>query len=155
MNETKDNSGQRLYRVRIYKDFDIPSFSVDENNKLSDLYTKSLEEVIENSHDNRNYFDFEILHVMPFAFKKELPKDLDNRWRNDFNFFIREIAINDLEAKFGKLDYKINPSIFDKRTKNDGNGVDPYSPYNLKTELEDYFSERVKHYISVLENKVI
>jgi hypothetical protein len=154
MKGTKDNN-QKLYKVRIYKDFEFPSFSIDQNNKLQDLCLKSLEEVEENFHKDDDYFEIEVVQELPFVFNKEVGRIDDNRIRFDINFFIREIAINDLEAKFGKLDYKSNPDIFDRRTRNDGTGIDENSPYHLKEEVDKYYGERVKHYCAVIENKLI
>jgi len=154
MKETKDkkkDNNQKLYKVRIYKDFEFPSFSINANNTMEDLYIKSLEEVNDNF-SRENYFELDILQVLPFTLEKPLPEDEDRR---DFNFFIREIALHDLEAKYGKLEYKTNPSVFDKRTRNDGTGIDPECPYKLKTEVENFFHERAQHYLNILKNKLV
>lgn len=154
MKETKDNN-QKLYKIRIYKDFEFPSFSIDSNNKLEDLYTKSIEEVEENFHGGEEgYFELEVTHILPFELKKDLQRVNTERAMYDYNFFIREIAINDLETKYGKLDYEANPTIFDRRTRNNGE-IDTHSSYGLKSEIENYYIERVKHYCTVLENKMI
>lgn len=157
MKETKkDNiTNQKLYRIRIYKDFEFPSFSINQDNTIADLLNKSMEELSENySAESYDYFDHELIQVMPFSLEKELPK-LSSRFNTNFNFAIREIAINDVEQKYGKLNYESNPSIFDKRTKSNGESIDPRSPYHLKGEVEDYYSERVQHYANILENKLL
>lgn len=154
MKETKDKNkenGQKLYKIRLYKDFEFPSFSISPSNTLEDLYIKSLEELNDNF-NRENYFSLEISQILPFTLEKPLPKDEDRR---DFNFFVREIALYDLESRYGKLEYKTNPKVFDRRTKNDGMGVDPESPYKLKVEVENYFHERVQHYFNILKNIVV
>lgn len=154
MKETKVSKQQHLYKVRVFKDFDFPSFSIDKENRLQDLFSKSLDEVGENFHKGERYFDFEVMHVLPFTFTREVERVNTERASYDFNFFIREIAMNDLEAKYGKLDYDSNPTIFDRRTRNNGE-IDPHSPFNLKADVEEYYLERVRHYCSILENKMV
>ena len=56
MKEAKKNN-QQIYRVRVYKDFDYPSFSIDKNKRLEDISYKAMEEVKESIH-NTNYFNF-------------------------------------------------------------------------------------------------
>ncbi len=153
MKETKDNN-QKLFKIRVFKDFEFPSFSIEKDNTMQDLYNKSMEELRENYNNNNNYFEYELVQVTPFVLRKE-PENLSVNWNNNFNFFIRELAINELEEKYGKIDYKTNPDIFDKRTRNHGNGVDQDSPYHLKAEIEDFFSNRVNHYVNLFENKLI
>jgi len=154
MKETKDSS-QKLYKIRIFKDFEFPSFSISADNTLYDLYVQSLDELRENF-NGENYFELEVKQILPFKFTREVEEEERGEPGviKDYRFLIKEIAIRDVEDKFGKLDYNSNPSIFDRRTRNDGSGLDIHSPYYPKVEVDAYYSERVKHYYEIIENKL-
>lgn len=148
---SEQTGNQKLYKIRIYKDFEFPSFSINQENTLLDLYDKSLEEV----HDNlktEDYFELEVTQTLPFTLKRE---EEPNKMKSSLKFFIKEVAIRDLETKYGELDYEKNPSIYDKRTRNNGRGADADSPYYLKTEVEDYFSMKVNYYSEIFLNRNI
>lgn len=148
MKEVPNN--QKLIKVRVYKDFEFPSFSINQDNSLEDLYHKSLEEV-EDNFQEEGYFQIEIIQTLPFTLKKD--QEHQKTMGHNFGFFIREIALADLAAKYGEINYERNPEIFDRRTRNNGEGAVEDSPYNLKEEVEQFYSDRVSYYLKALENK--
>ena len=145
MKEEKKNS-QQIYKIRVYKDFDFPSFSIDKNNLLSDLSFKCIEEVKENS-DNNEFFNFEIVNILPFSLGNEIEEITGNM---DYDFFIKEIALESTRENFGDLDYETNPKIFEKVNKTDVSVT-----FNLKPEVENFFIKQVRKYASLFNSKKI
>lgn len=145
MKEEKKNS-QQIYKIRVYKDFDFPSFSIDKNNLLSDLSFKCIEEVKENSHNNE-FFNFEIVNILPFSLGNEIEEITGNM---DYDFFIKEIALESTRENFGDLDYETNPKIFEKVNKTDVSVT-----FNLKPEVENFFIKQVRKYASLFNSKKI
>ncbi len=144
--QKKSESGQQIYRVRAYKDFDFPSFSINHRNRLEDLTYNALQELKDFAHTGEN-FNFEIINVMPFSLKTSVEDTVKNP---DYNFFIREIALQETQDKFGELNFDVNPSLFIK-VQDEPTIV----KFNLKPEIENYFVERIQTLNRVLENKVV
>jgi len=145
--KNKDKSkNQQIYRVRVYRNFDFPSFSVDKNNTLEDITFKAREEVREN-HENPDYFKCEIINVLPFSLKTEVEETTQN---SDYDFFIREIALESVKDKYGDISYESNPSIYEKRDES-AVSVTLY----LKPEIELYYLEQVRKFTNVIRNKTV
>lgn len=143
MKGKEKSSTQQIYKVRMYRDFSFPSFSVNKNNTLEDLTYKAMEEVKEN-YRNERFFNFEIINVLPFTLKTEIEEISGNM---DYDFFIKEIALEDTREKYGEIDYEKNPDIFELGTKSDTSVT-----YNLKPKIEDYFLERLRKHILTFGN---
>ena len=125
MKEEKKNS-QQIYKIRVYKDFDFPSFSIDKNNE---------------------FFNFEIVNILPFSLGNEIEEITGNM---DYDFFIKEIALESTRENFGDLDYETNPKIFEKVNKTDVSVT-----FNLKPEVENFFIKQVRKYASLFNSKKI
>lgn len=150
MKEQKKNNPQQIYRVRVYKDFDFPSFSINHRNRLEDLTYNALEEIRESAHRGER-FECEIINVLPFSLNAS--EDLEKIEKNkssDLTFFIREVALNDTQEKFGELNFDKNPSLFVK-VQDDKLSV----RFNLKPEIEDYFVKKIQNLSKLFENKTV
>lgn len=155
-------TSQIIYNVRIYKDFQFPSFSIDKQNSLQDLFTKSLQEVSEN-YNNPNYFELELKQELPFSVKtiERLEQKLELQRNTDVSFLIRELCINDTETKYGVLDPSQNPKIYNYRKRQEGESGDAYallkatSYPKLLPEVEEFYLNRYNHYREVLEPKIV
>lgn len=148
--QKKSDSTQQIYRVRVYKDFDFPSFSINHRNRLEDLTYNALEEVKESAHRGER-FECEIINVLPFSLEasEELEKMEKNK-ASDLNFFIREIALNDTQEVYGELNFDKNPNLFVK-VQDDKLSV----RFNLKPEIETHFIKRMQILSKIAENKVV
>lgn len=148
MKEQKNNKGtnQQIYRIRVFKDFDIPSFSVDKKNLLSDLSYRSLEEVRENF-QHPEYFNFEVINVMPFTLKTEVNETTGNA---DYDFFIREVALDATREKFGELNYEKNPSLFEKREE-----TPTTVTFHLREDIELFYVKQLQRISNLLNTKRI
>lgn len=146
----KEKNDQKIYRVRVYKDFDYPSFSIDKNNKLQDLSYKIIEDLHENINHNANldtYFNFEILQVLPFSLNHQIEETTNN---TNYDFFIREIALDILQQKYGEINYAKNPDIFEMSKKTDTEVV-----FTLKPEIEDHYVTMVKKMTKMINEKSV
>lgn len=148
---------QTIYKIRFYKDFEFPSFSIDKNNTLADLHNKSIEEVKENINNENidSYFNTEVTSILPFEIKINIPNFQIDSIPKDISYFIREFALADLEEKYGPLDFEKNPNIFDKRTKNKYGYIIENSPYVLKNNIENFYIERVEKYLNIYNIKSV
>ena len=148
MKEQKNSKGsnQQIYRIRVFKDFDIPSFSVDKRNLLSDLSYRSLEEVRENF-QHPEYFNFEVINVMPFTLKTEINETTGNA---DYDFFIREIALDATREKFGELNYEKNPDLFEKREETATSVT-----FHLREDVEHFYVRQLQRISNLLNTKRI
>ena len=144
--ETKKNNQQHIYRVRAYRDFDYPSFSINKVNKLEDISYKALDEMKENS-DTPNYFNFEIINVLPFSLRVSVEDTTENM---DYDFFIREISLAATREKYGELNYETNPKIFEKEGETDLSVA-----FHILEEVENYYVNQVKKYTELIRNKKI
>lgn len=146
---------QVLYKVRVYKDFEFPSFSIDKNQHIADLYSKSLEEVSENFDKDENYFQMELTQIVPFSIKEIQKKEEEMRGRKvgvDYNLLIGILSTGAFEKKYGVINYETNPDIYDQKIKNNGS-IDGYAPYALKPEVERYYLDTYKYYSNLIRNK--
>lgn len=139
-------SNQQIYKIRLYKEFSFPSFSIDKNNTLADVTHRALEELKDNL-QNPEYFQVEITNILPFTLKSDFQESTGNM---DYDFFVRELAINDTKERYGELDYDKNPKIFEK-----GNQTQSSVTYNVLPEVEDFFVKKLKKYISLFDCKKI
>jgi len=143
-----DSKGQQIYRVRVYKDFDFPSFSINKNNRLEDVSYKALAEARENIlNSNEDYLNFEIINILPFSLKTKIE---DTTRNTDYDFFIREIALESLRSKYGEVSHETNPSLFVKVAESPTQVI-----YNLIEEAEAFYHKEVKRYTVALNNKLI
>lgn len=148
--QKKNESSQQIYRVRVYKDFDFPSFSINHRNRLEDLTYNALEEVKEHAHRGE-HFKCEIINILPFSLKAS--EELENLEKNrftDLNFFIREVALNDTQETYGELNFDKNPNLFIK-TQDDKLTV----KFSLKPEIETFFINRIQTLSRLFENKTV
>lgn len=147
---TDEETPQILYNIRVYKDFQFPSFCIDKNNHLSDLYTKSLQELAENF-QTEGYFNLEIKQKLPFSIKtlEGLQNPGPINGPIDVNFLVNELALKETESKYGVFDYKKNPSIYQNVEKGS-----PYTP-NILPEVEKYFVDRYSYFLSIIGPKLI
>lgn len=134
----KKHNNQSIYKIKIYKEFEFPSFSIDSNNKLSDLYVKSLENINENL-NTENYFEVVIENILPFKFQD---KTIEKGEINNTNFLIKEFCIADTEEKYGKLNMDLNPNIFT-------------STGTLIKEVENFYLSRNNFYNKIATEKLI
>lgn len=145
-NKKSAKSSQEIYRLRVYKDFEYPSFSIDKNNRLEDASYKALEDVRENS-ENPDYFKCEITHVLPFTLKSNI-EEIESS--TDYDFFIREIALENTREKFGEINYETNPSIYEAISKTDTSVT-----LHLIPEVEEFYITQVRKYATLIKNKKI
>lgn len=145
-NQKEEKTTQQIYRVRVYKDFDYPSFSINKLNKLEDVSFKAMEEMREN-YDNPNYFNFEIINILPFSLKTEITETTGDV---DYDFFIREISLEAVREKYGEISYETNPKIFQKISETDTSVT-----YNLIAEVEAYYIIQIKRYTDLIRHKKI
>lgn len=146
MKEEKKNSNQQLYRVRLYKDFDFPSFSVSRDNRLEDMAYGALEEMKEN-YKNTGYFNLELINVLPFSLKTEVTETTNN---TNYDFLIREISLENTKEKYGSLEYKDNPKNFSVVSKSDTSVT-----LCLLPEIEDYFIKQIKKYTNLVKTRTV
>lgn len=148
--QKKNDSTQQIYRVRVYKDFDFPSFSINHRNRLEDLTYNALEEIKEYVHRGEQ-MQFELINVLPFSLENaEKLEGQEKKHNFNYNFFIREIAINDTQATYGELNFEKNPDLFVK-VQDDKLTV----KFSLKPEIEAFFVNRIQTLHRLFENKTI
>ena len=149
MKEQKSNE-QQIYRVRVYKDFDFPSFSIDHRRKLEDLAYNAIEEMKESSHRGEN-LNVEVINVLPFSLK--IPEEViqkEKQRSGDLNFFIREVALNETQIKFGELNFDKNPSLF---TKVSDKTISVR--FRVNPEIEEFFVDKIQNLSMLFENKIV
>ncbi len=142
----KEKSNQQIYRVRVYKDFDFPSFSINKSNRLADVSYMAMEEIRNNSQD-QSYFNFEIINVLPFTLRTQIVETTNN---SDYDFFIREVALQKITSLYGEIDYEKNPDIFIK-TSDTGTSVS----FNLRLDIEDIYLKEVRNLTNMINIKGI
>jgi hypothetical protein len=150
MKEDKKFRKQKIYRLRIYKDFEFPSFSINKHNKLKDLSQAALETLKENSkNDNMDdYFSFEIIQELPFSIREE--EVIPSTGNIDYDYIVREIALEHTKEKYGELDPQINPSLFKVSEK-----TSISITYNLIREIEIFYITQIQKYNTLIADKIV
>lgn len=141
LKEKKTN--QKLYKYRIYKDFEMPSFAIDNGDIDYNLMDQAYKEVQENS-KNRDYFQGEIIDVVPFTTNK-----YPNMLKEKFNYskLVKALTLEEIQKEYGELDFDKNPDLFEREEK-DGFRV----TFNLKDEIQDKMYDLNQKYNQIAKN---
>lgn len=141
LKEKKTN--QKLYKYRIYKDFEMPSFAIDSGDIDYNLMDQAYREVWENS-KNRDYFQGEIVDVIPFTTNK-----YPNMLKEKFNYskLVKALTLEEIQKEYGELDFDKNPDLFEREEK-DGFRV----TFNLKDEIQDKMYDLNQKYNQIAKN---
>ena len=141
LKEKKTN--QKLYKYRIYKDFEMPSFAIDNGDIDYNLMDQAYKEVQENS-KNRDYFQGEIVDVVPFTTNK-----YPNMLKEKFNYskLVKALTLEEIQKEYGELDFDKNPDLFEREEK-DGFRV----TFNLKDEIQDKMYDLNQKYNQIAKN---
>lgn len=141
LKEKKTN--QKLYKYRIYKDFEMPSFAIDNGDIDYNLMDQAYKEVQENS-KNRDYFQGEIIDVVPFTTNK-----YPNMLKEKFNYskLVKALILEEIQKEYGELDFDKNPDLFEREEK-DGFRV----TFNLKDEIQDKMYDLNQKYNQIAKN---
>ena len=141
LKEKKTN--QKLYKYRIYKDFEMPSFAIDSGDIDYNLMDQAYKEVQENS-KNRDYFQGEIIDVVPFTTNK-----YPNMLKEKFNYskLVKALTLEEIQKEYGELDFDKNPDLFEREEK-DGFRV----TFNLKDEIQDKMYDLNQKYNQIAKN---
>jgi hypothetical protein len=136
------DSTQKIYKVRIYKDFYFPSFSVNKNAPLGELTLNAIDEIKENFEDE-GYFEAEVLDILPFNFREEaaIPE-----LKIGTGTLIRELAFSIMEQKYGKLDPTVNKDLFEEI--NDLRG-DMRIQFYLRGDIEKEYSKLLNTFYNI------
>lgn len=144
-------TNQKMYKVRLFRDFEFPAFSVNNSNVLEDLTYKSLDEVGENF-QQENYFQIEVDQDLPFILNKKLAKIKGGN--RHANFIVKEISLIETELKFGELDYVKNPHLFQVSEEFGDNLVESGIKLYVTDEIEQFFTSKVNLYSKSLQTKI-
>lgn len=134
---------QKLYKYRIYRDFEMPSFAIDNEDIDYNLMDQAYREVLENS-KNRDYFQGEIVDVIPFTTNK-YPNMLNEKF--NYSKLVKALTLDEIQKEYGELDFDKNPDLFEREEK-DGFRV----TFNLKDEIQDKMYDLNQKYNQIAKN---
>lgn len=164
----KTSVPQKVYRVTLSKTFEYHSAVIDEGNFLSDLHAKAVDDFVSklgSSSARPSDFDCKLEAELPFRVRlaRNTEKDPKNvRVQNvDLDFMIQEIALELIEKKYGKLNWKENPKVFVQlnSTSESRNAYEESnyrtSNFYLKPEIEEELNQSIENLLDTMRRRVL